>query len=105
MAIKVTRSCEEAACVYVGTLTLQSFIMQIEYRFNWKDIFMVLQNYCYSNEFCFLVSGCNCSSTGSIAQTCDQRTGQCKCKTNFAGLNCDHCKPNFYMYQYKCVGK
>ncbi|XP_062872234.1 laminin subunit alpha-5 [Trichomycterus rosablanca] len=43
---------------------------------------------------------CNCSRPGVTAQdiTCDTNNGQCRCKTNIIGRQCDQCAPGFYGY-------
>ncbi|VUZ56348.1 unnamed protein product [Hymenolepis diminuta] len=43
---------------------------------------------------------CNCSSIGSVDPTgdCDLLTGQCACKSGFAGRACDECAPGYYGY-------
>ncbi|XP_055492345.1 laminin subunit alpha-2 [Leucoraja erinacea] len=37
---------------------------------------------------------CKCHANGSVANLCDKQTGQCECKDNVAGRQCDHCLPN-----------
>ena len=32
---------------------------------------------------------CNCNPGGSLHNTCDKETGQCKCKTRVGGMRCD----------------
>ena len=39
---------------------------------------------------CF--SGCQCLSAGSLHDACDLITGECTCKDNVEGHNCDSCK-------------
>jgi len=34
---------------------------------------------------------CGCDETGSVGASCNQISGQCKCKDNFTGLQCDTC--------------
>ncbi|XP_037539700.1 laminin subunit alpha-5 [Nematolebias whitei] len=43
---------------------------------------------------------CNCSWTGVISSdvSCDTFNGQCRCKNNVVGRQCDHCAPGFYGY-------
>ncbi|KAB5546449.1 hypothetical protein PHYPO_G00072140 [Pangasianodon hypophthalmus] len=43
---------------------------------------------------------CNCSRPGVTAQdiSCDTNSGQCRCKTNIVGRQCDRCAPGFYGY-------
>ncbi|XP_078505043.1 laminin subunit alpha-2 isoform X3 [Lissotriton helveticus] len=37
---------------------------------------------------------CQCNLNGSISETCDSKTGQCRCKPNVLGHKCDECMPN-----------
>ncbi|XP_030589628.1 laminin subunit alpha-5 isoform X2 [Archocentrus centrarchus] len=43
---------------------------------------------------------CNCSHSGIIAPdaSCDTLSGQCRCKNNIVGRQCDRCTPGFYGY-------
>ncbi|XP_066526408.1 laminin subunit alpha-5 isoform X2 [Hoplias malabaricus] len=43
---------------------------------------------------------CNCSRPGVTSQdiNCDTHSGQCRCKTNVIGRQCDRCAPGFYGY-------
>ena len=44
-------------------------------------------------------SDCSCHSAGSVESAggeCNQTSGQCSCKTNVGGLQCDRCLPGFY---------
>ncbi|XP_073731136.1 laminin subunit alpha-5 [Misgurnus anguillicaudatus] len=43
---------------------------------------------------------CNCSRPGITSQdiTCDTNNGQCRCKNNVVGRQCDKCAPGFYGY-------
>lgn len=34
---------------------------------------------------------CRCQNIGSEDNECDRETGQCKCKSNYAGYLCDEC--------------
>ncbi|XP_066558405.1 laminin subunit alpha-5 isoform X2 [Amia ocellicauda] len=54
---------------------------------------------------------CNCSRPGVTAFTdlgCDTESGQCRCKTNIIGRQCDSCAPGFYGFpncrQCDCSG-
>ncbi len=38
------------------------------------------------------LSGCQCSSAGSLHDACHLITGECSCKDNVEGHNCDSCK-------------
>ncbi|XP_028252901.1 laminin subunit alpha-2 isoform X2 [Parambassis ranga] len=37
---------------------------------------------------------CQCHTNGSISEACNQETGQCQCKENVVGRQCDECMPN-----------
>ncbi|XP_068087628.1 laminin subunit alpha-2 isoform X4 [Hyperolius riggenbachi] len=37
---------------------------------------------------------CKCNVNGSIATTCNLQTGQCECRNNVIGRQCDECLPN-----------
>ncbi|XP_051518234.1 laminin subunit alpha-5 [Myxocyprinus asiaticus] len=43
---------------------------------------------------------CNCSRPGvtSLDISCDTHNGQCRCKNNIVGRQCDRCAPGFYGY-------
>ncbi|XP_035378190.1 laminin subunit alpha-5 isoform X2 [Electrophorus electricus] len=43
---------------------------------------------------------CNCSRPGVTAHdfNCDTHSGQCRCKANIVGRQCDRCAPGFYGY-------
>ncbi|XP_067382208.1 laminin subunit alpha-5 isoform X2 [Channa argus] len=43
---------------------------------------------------------CNCSQLGiiSLDVSCDLLSGQCRCKNNIVGRQCDRCAPGFYGY-------
>ena len=59
----------------------------------------------------FLFSECECSKAGTIAgmNICNMITGQCMCKVDVTGRNCDRCKDGFYGLHktnvYGCVGE
>ncbi|XP_036961278.1 laminin subunit alpha-5 isoform X1 [Acanthopagrus latus] len=46
---------------------------------------------------------CNCSRPGIVSPdvSCDTLSGQCRCKNNVVGRQCDRCAPGFYGYP-KC---
>ncbi|XP_067840660.1 laminin subunit alpha-2 isoform X2 [Heptranchias perlo] len=46
---------------------------------------------------------CECHVNGSVAEHCDRQTGQCQCKHNVAGRQCDHCLPNCWWDHEKKV--
>ncbi|KAL7397953.1 hypothetical protein ABVT39_002224 [Epinephelus coioides] len=43
---------------------------------------------------------CNCSRPGIVSPdvSCDTLSGQCRCKNNIVGRQCDRCAPGFYGY-------
>ncbi|CAJ1084378.1 laminin subunit alpha-5 isoform X1 [Xyrichtys novacula] len=43
---------------------------------------------------------CNCSRPGVVTPdtSCDTTSGQCRCKNNIVGRQCDRCAPGFYGY-------
>ncbi|XP_022051460.2 laminin subunit alpha-5 isoform X1 [Acanthochromis polyacanthus] len=43
---------------------------------------------------------CNCSRPGIVSPdaSCDTQSGQCRCKNNIVGRQCDRCAPGFYGY-------
>ncbi|XP_034027667.1 laminin subunit alpha-5 [Thalassophryne amazonica] len=43
---------------------------------------------------------CNCSHVGVVLPniSCDTLSGQCRCKNNIVGRQCDRCAPGFYGY-------
>ena len=44
----------------------------------------------------FIIIACSCSVNGSASQMCNHITGECECKPNVEGLQCDSCRENFY---------
>ncbi|XP_072412131.1 laminin subunit alpha-2 isoform X1 [Chiloscyllium punctatum] len=46
---------------------------------------------------------CDCHVNGSVAELCDKQTGQCQCKHNVVGRQCDHCLPNCWWDHEKKV--
>ena len=46
----------------------------------------------------YVFTACQCQEEGSISNICDDRTGQCRCKPNYVGQNCERCAPSFYRY-------
>ncbi|XP_051880562.1 laminin subunit alpha-2 [Pristis pectinata] len=48
---------------------------------------------------------CECHANGSVAKLCDKQTGQCQCKHNVAGRQCDHClSETYYLHSSRgCV--
>ncbi|XP_032815544.2 laminin subunit alpha-5 [Petromyzon marinus] len=44
---------------------------------------------------------CACAGEGTLnpqPASCDSRTGQCRCKANVSGRQCDQCLPGFFQY-------
>ncbi|XP_055005634.1 LOW QUALITY PROTEIN: laminin subunit alpha-2 [Boleophthalmus pectinirostris] len=37
---------------------------------------------------------CQCHTNGSVSEVCHQETGQCQCRENVVGRQCDECVPN-----------
>ncbi|XP_056260712.1 laminin subunit alpha-2 isoform X4 [Seriola aureovittata] len=37
---------------------------------------------------------CQCHTNGSVYEVCNKETGQCQCKENVVGRQCDECMPN-----------
>ena len=51
---------------------------------------------CYSCS-----SACDCNENGALGDLlCNTGDGQCNCKDNFGGRQCDECKDGFYQYPY-----
>ena len=49
---------------------------------------------------------CDCDPTGSESTICDEYSGQCQCKKNVVGRQCQRCAPAFYGFgQNGCSGK
>lgn len=41
----------------------------------------------------YTYTACECSGSGSLGDECDSISGQCQCKENRAGRNCEQCAP------------
>nr|XP_014348008.1 PREDICTED: laminin subunit alpha-2 isoform X3 [Latimeria chalumnae] len=46
---------------------------------------------------------CQCNTNGSLSEVCNQETGQCKCKSNVVGKQCEECMPNCWWDSEKQV--
>nr|XP_033792815.1 laminin subunit alpha-2 isoform X4 [Geotrypetes seraphini] len=46
---------------------------------------------------------CLCNVNGSLSETCNPQSGQCECKRNVVGRQCDECKPNCWWDSEKQV--
>ena len=59
-------------------------------------------NRCKDGAFNYTISNpngcelCNCDVIGSVNGSCDKVTGQCECKENVIGLQCDSCAADMY---------
>ncbi|PAA46229.1 hypothetical protein BOX15_Mlig008391g4 [Macrostomum lignano] len=47
-------------------------------------------------------SPCNCNPDGSLSSVCDPLSGNCECRPNIEGRQCDHCAPMFYSFSERC---
>ena len=53
-----------------------------------------------TTDFLNGTSACNCSKKGSENALCEPIGGQCKCRANVIGRQCDKCKTGYYGFPY-----
>ena len=62
------------------------------------------QNFNVKTSYLFSIA-CDCNANGALGDLlCNTGDGQCNCKDNFGGRQCDECKDGFYQYPY-CYSK
>ncbi|EAL39720.3 AGAP007849-PA, partial [Anopheles gambiae str. PEST] len=49
-----------------------------------------------SRFICCMFDCCNCHPKGSLGQGCNQKTGQCHCKPNIEGRQCNLCRKGYW---------
>ena len=75
---------------FIFFISTNSNSIRVKFSLNSKIVFIFTPN----------LIGCNCSVNGTITgqMSCDQITGQCKCKPTVSGINCSKCKPGYFNF-------
>uniref|UniRef100_A0A8C1KTP2 Laminin, beta 1b n=1 Tax=Cyprinus carpio TaxID=7962 RepID=A0A8C1KTP2_CYPCA len=58
----------------------------------------VLLNNCPLSLNYLSLAECKCDPQGSLSTVCDNNGGQCQCRPNILGRNCDTCAPATYLF-------
>lgn len=48
------------------------------------------------SSYVLIYTACACYNDGSVSNFCDINSGECKCKSNFGGKNCNKCSDGYY---------
>jgi len=57
-----------------------------------------------TSEFTSKTFTCSCDKRGALTQDCNRIGGDCKCRPNVVGKNCDKCRTGYYGFP-NCKGK
>jgi coxsackievirus/adenovirus receptor len=67
----------------------------------------VLNSICEYSSI-LLILACECNPIGSLDNFCDAQSGQCRCRPNTYGLQCNQCQPGYWSFpnckQCNCHG-
>ena len=55
------------------------------------NLLRLLEHFSQS-QISLLFAACHCNANGSFSEVCHAQTGQCECKPNVQGRQCDECK-------------